>query len=351
MMLTALPRRIRAKIRELPTVRGLSLISQIKASAVCRVEFYLVYLVGGGIFLICVVLAVARWRAGPLACAGGVVAVMAVCGADCLNCRRRLADTQAVAQAVQRALLRPLPQRLGPLQLETRYLAVASQAQVGGDVYDAVWTPYGIRFMIGDVMGKGLGAVETASRLLGAFREAAYEEERLTWLAWRLQVSLSRSHSVAEPAFATVLLLTLSPQGDVAEMLSCGHPPPLLLRADGSAREIEIGSPCPPLGMLEFCHQHAMADAGICSPGTLEFCDDSAGAAVDLQPGDGLLLYTDGVTEARDTRGRFFPLAECVAHTGPADLMEHLTDALARHTSNRPHDDAAIVLLWRRKQA
>jgi hypothetical protein len=105
------------------------------------------HLIGGATFLTCVMLAVIQWRGDALASAGGVVTVMVVCGAGCLDHQRRLADTQAVAEVVQRALLRPLPSRLGPLQLETRYLASAPQALIGGDMYDAAWTPYGIRLI------------------------------------------------------------------------------------------------------------------------------------------------------------------------------------------------------------
>lgn len=294
------------------------------------------HLIGMATFVTCVLLAVLHGSGDRLVSAGGVVAVMVVCGAGCLNHRLRLADTQAVAEVAQRALLRPLPARLGPLQLETRYLAAAPQARVGGDVYDAAWTPYGIRIMIGDVMGSGLGAVETAGRLLGAFREAAYDEETLTSLAWRLHVSLSRNLPAGEPGvFATALLISVSPEGDVAEVLSCGHPPPLLLRGEGGAQEAETGSPLPPLGILEFSQEHA-------------FSREGPGAEVHLRPGDGLLLYTDGFSEARDARGEFFPLAERATAAAPAALVQHLVDDLTTHAGDRLKDDAALVLLRRR---
>jgi serine phosphatase RsbU (regulator of sigma subunit) len=290
----------------------------------------LFHLIGAATFSICVGLAVVQWREDVLASAVGVVAVMLVCGVGCLNHLRRLADTQAVAEVVQRALLRPLPSRLGPIRLESRYLASAPQAQVGGDIYDAIRTPYGIRLMIGDVMGNGLGAVETAGHLLGTFREAAYDEEDLASLAWRLHVGLSRSPHAGElGVFATALLVGISPAGDVAEVLSCGHPPPLLLWGTQGAEEVEIGSPLPPLGMLEFFEEHTRAKVG-------------------LRPGDGLLLYTDGFTEARDARGEFFPLIErATACAEPAELAQRLVDDLVAHTGDRLGDDAALVLLRR----
>jgi serine phosphatase RsbU (regulator of sigma subunit) len=286
------------------------------------------HLLGAAAFGTSVALAVIHWRGDVLGSAGGAVAVMVVCGAHCLGSLRRLADTEAVAEAAQRAVLRPLPPRLGPLRLQARYLASAPQAQVGGDVYDAAWTPYGIRLIIGDVMGNGLGAVETAGQLLGTFREAAYDEEDLASLARRLDIGLSRFPAGERGVFATALLVGVSFEGDVAEVLSCGHPPPLLLREGRGAEEVDIGSPLPPLGMLDFYRDHTRAE-------------------VALEPGDGLLLYTDGFTEARDAHGEFFPLARHAAAAEPADLLQHLVDDLARHAGNRRGDDAALVLLRR----
>jgi stage II sporulation SpoE-like protein len=288
------------------------------------------HVIGAVTFSVCVTLAVYHWRGDLLAATAGVVGVMVVCGAGCLNHLRRLAATEAVAEAVQCALMRPLPSRLGPLRLEARYLASAPQAKVGGDLYDAAWTTHGVRLMIGDVMGKGLGAVESAGRLLGAFREAAYDEPDLTSLAWRLHTGLARAGRTG--VFATALLVGVSPDGEVAEVLSCGHPPPLLLREAGGVEEVEIRSPLPPLGMLDFGQEHT-----------------SAGVA--LAPGDGLLLYTDGFTEARDARGRFFPLIEHAEHAEPANLVQHLVDGLAAHAGARRGDDAALVLLRRRPVA
>src|SRR6202044_1900871 len=69
----------------------------------------------------------------------------------------QIANVASVAEAAQRAVLRPLPEQLGPLKLGVVYLAAAAEARVGGDLYEVTHTEnHGIRLIIGDVRGKGL---------------------------------------------------------------------------------------------------------------------------------------------------------------------------------------------------
>jgi serine phosphatase RsbU (regulator of sigma subunit) len=290
-----------------------------------------ILLVGAVALIVVIVLTMWRWSDRRFVMAGVPAGVVAMTGIslgarrNTLLRERRLAQTRAVAQVVQRALLRPVPRHLGGLQLEARYVAAALEAEVGGDVYEAAWTPFGIRLMIGDVMGKGLAAVETASALVGSFREAVFDEERLPALAWRLQVSLNRR--IGPDIFATALFLNLPVTGDRAEIVSCGHPAPLFLGADGTVIEVKIDQPCPPIGMLELCSEHAEVE-------------------VDLRAGDGLLLYTDGVTEARDADGEFFPLTEQLTRS-PEWTLDNLLADLQRHAGGQLDDDAALLLAQR----
>ena len=98
---------------------------------------------------------------------------------------QQIANVKSVAEAAQRAVLRPLPQQLGPLELGVVYLAAAADAKVGGDLDDVATTPHGIRLIIGDVRGKGLGAVEVAADVLGMYREVTHEVHTLQELARR----------------------------------------------------------------------------------------------------------------------------------------------------------------------
>ena len=104
---------------------------------------------------------------------------------------RRLAQITRVAEVAQRAILRPIPARLGAMTFATRYLSAAEEALIGGDFYDAAFTPRGLRLIVGDVRGKGLAAVQLASVVLGCFREAAFAEADLGGLVTALDRRVS----------------------------------------------------------------------------------------------------------------------------------------------------------------
>ncbi|MGW7822483.1 PP2C family protein-serine/threonine phosphatase [Streptomyces puniciscabiei] len=250
----------------------------------------------------------------------------------------QLVQVRSVAETAQLAVLHPVPRHLGHVTLESLYLAAAAEARIGGDLYEAMHTPYGVRLLIGDVRGKGLLAIQTAAMLLSAFREAAYDAPDLPDLARRLETSMSRyaAHYPGVPGsevaerFITALLAEI-PHEPVVRTVTCGHPPPLLLHR-GEVRELQPAAPSPPLnlGML-------MGD----------------GYHVDVapfHPGDTLLLYTDGVTETRDRSGTFYPLAERIrswSGESPHQLLHHLHRDLIAYSGGELDDDIAALLAQR----
>ncbi|WP_329567379.1 PP2C family protein-serine/threonine phosphatase [Kitasatospora sp. NBC_01266] len=245
-----------------------------------------------------------------------------------------LADAQLVAEIARRVLLRSVPDRVGSVRAAVHYAAAAAHARIGGDLYEVVNTRHGVRAVVGDVRGKGLSAVETAAAVLGAFREAAHQEPALDKVAGWLAVSLDRAlheheHPGVEEEFVTLVLIGVAPDG-TAEIVNCGHPAPLLLRADGVVRALELAETVPPLGVLD--------PADVAPPVQ----------RVPFEPGDRVLLFTDGVIEARDRAGRFYPLAErlpgCAAG-GPVDVLERLHADVVRHVGRQLGDDAAMLLL------
>ncbi|MFI9722784.1 PP2C family protein-serine/threonine phosphatase [Streptomyces sp. NPDC052396] len=252
--------------------------------------------------------------------------------------RQQLAQVQSVAEAAQQALLRPLPHRIGPLRIASLYLAAEDEAHIGGDLYTATRVSAGTRVIIGDVRGKGLAAIGESALLLGAFRQAAGQHRTLPSLATALDHSvcqyLTDFVDVAtdpEEHFTTALLLDLPDDEPMVRMTNCGHPPPLLLR-DGTATVLESPHPAPPLGI------HGMG------PG------EESVDSFRFDTGDVLLLYTDGVTEARNRKGEFYPLTERVvpwAGQSPESLLHHLHRDLLAHAGGRLGDDAAIIAVQR----
>ena len=267
------------------------------------------------------------------------VVLIAVIGSTSVLLRNRqekaLADARLVSEVAQRVLLRSIPARVGPMRTAVHYAAAAAHARIGGDLYEVVQTRYGVRAVIGDVRGKGLGAVETAAAVLGAFREAAHQEPALdrvaAWLADSLHRALHENdHEGTEEEFVTVVLVSVRPD-QVVEIVNCGHPAPLLLRTGLPVRALEPATPVPPLGVLE---------PGEVDPPVLE---------LPLHDGDRILLFTDGVIEARDRWGTFYPLVDrlpaVAAAEDPADLLEQLHEDIRRHVGRQLGDDAAMLLL------
>jgi serine phosphatase RsbU (regulator of sigma subunit) len=226
-------------------------------------------------------------------------------------------------------LIHPLPPSVAGLNLAAAQLPADRGATVGGDLYEVIATEHGVRLVMGDVRGHGPAAVGTASAVLGGFREAVHDEARLTGVLRRLDRALARhlrgrgpQHPVMED-FVTVLLLEIAVDGRM-HAVNCGHPWPYRLSAGGVAR-LSRADPLPPLGPFPLPADPAPAPLGR------------------LLPGETLVLYTDGVEDARDARGRFLP-PDSGAHRGrgerpdlPSDRSAyrlHATPAAQRGTAD-----------------
>jgi serine phosphatase RsbU (regulator of sigma subunit) len=267
-------------------------------------------------------------------------AITAVTVVSCVSVRlvgrqsKVLARVRSVAETAQHVVLREVPPELEQVRTAVAYRAAAAEARIGGDLYEAVSTRFGDRLLIGDVRGKGLPAVEAAADVLGVFREAAHTEPELSRVADRMHAMLAR-RPVRDEEFVTAVLLSVDPERPTVEIVNCGHPPPLLMR-DGRVAALVPAEPRPPLGLFDLA-------AG---PGR------ATGAAwARFNPGDTLLLYTDGTTEARDGAGRFFDLAAFLTGrpaTSPADLTAQILAGLAAHAGARLDDDVALLVVRRK---
>ncbi|WP_435229031.1 PP2C family protein-serine/threonine phosphatase [Streptomyces sp. Tue6028] len=273
---------------------------------------------------------------------GSMLAVLAC--AVRVRGEQRMLHMRDVAETTRRTVLRPLVPGWGGLDHAAVYLAADSDARVGGDFYDIQPGLHGTRVLLGDVQGKGLGAVEAAAALLGTFRESGYHEPLLRTVADRLEVRMRRHGDYTSALgrldgdrFATGILIGFPPDAtDSVEVINFGHEPPLVVTAD-AVRQLPPGDGLP-LGLSEL---------GQDAPPLIE---------VPLARGETLLLVTDGVTEARDASGAFFPLREHVTRAltedprtaDPHRLVRFVRDGTLRHCGGRLADDTTIFAVRRR---
>ncbi|MFB7225918.1 PP2C family protein-serine/threonine phosphatase [Streptomyces sp. NPDC056227] len=250
---------------------------------------------------------------------------------------KELAQVRYVAETAQRVVLPPLPKQLGPLHVASLYLAAEAEAQIGGDLYAAARTTSGTRLMVGDVRGKGMTAVNDAALLLGAFRVAAHRPASLGELVAYLDRSVC--WDLIEPGetscygetFITATILDIFDGDGRVEMVVCGHPPPVVLH-NGRPTTMDAPHPAPPLGLGELAHPRYHVDS------------------FQFEPGDLLLLYTDGVTEARDSTGTFYPLTERITgwtESDPDAFLGRFRRDLLHHVGGHLNDDAAVIVIER----
>jgi hypothetical protein len=251
---------------------------------------------------------------------GGVVAVLA-CRAR-VRAQARLAHVELVAASVQQALLTQVPSRVGQVEVATSYRSADEDALVGGDLYEVVATPWGVRVLVGDVRGKGLEAVSMAARVLGTYRALGSARRLGDDVMSDLDATVERL--AAPEDFVTAVLLQID--GDELTVWNAGHPAPLLLR-DGQVHRLAPDLPSPPLGLgaRPTPHTHRLG-------------------ADDL-----VLVHTDGLLEARDPGTRaFFPVDEVALRVlRPGDLpggLRALGDEV-REWAGGLSDDIAMVLV------
>ncbi len=234
---------------------------------------------------------------------------------------RQLAAISRVAEAAQHAILAPVPAQVGPVRLAARYVSAFADALVGGDLYEVVSRGDTVRILVGDVRGKGLEAVRTTTVVLGEFRAAAAALDDLGAMARQIDGGLGPY--LGEEDFVTAVLAEIDADGTLT-VVSCGHPPVLIATAEGLMREFS-GPPSLPLGLGAL-------------PET---------AAAQLQAGDRVLLYTDGLLEARDVNGQFIKTADLLTDltTGSPDLaLDALLGKLRKVTGHELTDDLALLL-------
>jgi PAS domain S-box-containing protein len=233
-----------------------------------------------------------------------------------------------IAQTLQASLLPLTLPEIDGLDIAARYLAGGEGTVVGGDLYDVYPVEDEWAIVVGDVCGKGAEAaaltamVRYTIRAEAAHRASPGEVLRLTNEAILRQFSDGR--------FCTVLhgRVRVSDGGARLRVASAGHPPPLVLRADGTVEPVPVSGQL--LGVIRnVTHEDA---------------------TVVLEPGDALLSFTDGVTEGRGPEGMFGDrrLGEVLAAASglSADLIaERVTQAALDFQGGVTQDDLALLVL------
>ncbi|MCX5398304.1 PP2C family protein-serine/threonine phosphatase [Streptomyces sp. NBC_00102] len=258
---------------------------------------------------------------------------------------RRALAVRNVADTTRATVIRPLPPSWGGLLHAHIYLPADAEARLGGDFYDVQPSPWGTRALLGDVQGKGLGAVAVAANLLGTFREAGFHQPDLRVVAERMEIRMERNRLYEQAMgykdgdrFATAVLLDFPAPGSTGgyvDVINFGHDPPFAVSARG-VRRLDGDRGRLPLGLNEL----APASDRSAGPYRVRVADDET-----------LLLTTDGVTEARDRAGDFFPLAEALEAAvtedpqlaeSPYRLVRAVRDRMLRHVYGQLQDDTTI---------
>ncbi|MEO7979947.1 MAG: SpoIIE family protein phosphatase [Sporichthyaceae bacterium] len=248
---------------------------------------------------------------------------------------RLYARQHEVAVTLQRSLL---PQRLPDLpgtELAARYLPGAAGTEVGGDFYEALVRDDGLLVLaIGDVMGHGVHAAAVMGQVRAALRAYALEGHGPAGVLRGLAMTLA---AVEEPSIVTCLVVLLDLDTGGAELASAGHLPPVLAGYGGC--ELVTLEPGPPLGVPD--GEYATTQALLPPGGTLVLFTDGLVEARDQPVGDGLATLCDIVRHA--ARGGASVSASEVADQAVAGMgrvdEQGRTDATA--------DDVAILVAHR----
>jgi PAS domain S-box-containing protein len=231
------------------------------------------------------------------------------------------------ARALQESLLPPMLPAIPGLEVASRFRA-AGTGDVGGDFYDLFEVgDGGWALVVGDVCGKGPDAAAVTALARYTIRAGAMQRSYPSHILSLLNDALLRQRTGAD--FCTVALgrFDVRSNGAILVLASGGHPLPLLLSASGEVRP--VGTPGALLGVLE--------DA------------DLRDEAIELDPGDTVVFYTDGVTEAGAPRRILDPeaLEELVASCHglePAALASRIERAAVQATGGELRDDIAILV-------
>jgi serine phosphatase RsbU (regulator of sigma subunit)/CheY-like chemotaxis protein len=239
----------------------------------------------------------------------------------------RFAQEHLIAETLQRAMLPSALASVAGVTLASRYVAGGGGTKVGGDWYDTVFMEDGrVMLTVGDVVGRGPRAAAIMGQLRTAMRAYALQQLPVTVLMRSLDLLLQ---DVAEDSLATAVCAMLDPSAGVLEVVSAGHPPPVIVDPSGGVRFLET-DPHVPMGVR---------------PAPLYLSSFAP-----LETGATLLLFTDGLVEsrARPVGDGLETLSRALTGVGHAVDVQTLCDLVLKTMIQGDHDDDVALLAVRR---
>lgn len=273
-----------------------------------------------------------HWSAGDVAVLEAL-AQIAACEVALAVALRLGAERAELAQTLQESLLPPRLPEIPGLEVAARYVAGGTGAEVLGDFFDVFPSVRGSWGMVaGDVCGKGVPAAKSTALARYTLRAEAHRETRPSLILAVLNQALL-DWLTDDPRFLSAIYATVRPThaGASVQVSSAGHPLALVHRAGGRVQE--LGRPGTLLGLL---------------PEPPELSDSRSL----LRAGDSLILFTDGVTEARRRSDRDLygedRLRGCIAGLGEASaagIADAIQQAVMAFSSGEISDDTAVLVL------
>ncbi len=241
--------------------------------------------------------------------------------------QRELARDLELAREVQKSFLPEVHPNIPGYEFFDFY---EPANHIGGDYYDYILLPDGrIGIVIADVVGHGVAAALLMSKLSASVRFSFVAESEPGRALTRLNRSLSLE--TFDGRFITMVMVILDGASNQITVVNAGHMAPVVRRNDGHIDEIGPDMSGLPLMIDESVEYQQHED--------------------ELHPGDCLLLFTDGLTEAMDSEGELYGferLTNCIRHAEPSQMGQQVIDDVQRFITQRPaKDDMCLVCCTR----
>lgn len=284
----------------------------------------------------------------PLASGDEVIGTISVCMADAYEARpmevylltsiashaaavilnaKHFGREYRIAQTLQSSLIGNIPDRLGRVVFGHKYLPALDEAQVGGDLYDVINLPNGrVGIIVADVAGKGIQAAMHTAMIRYMTMAFAYQSPDSPSRALELLNSALCSQN-ARSVIVTVFYAVLDPDTGWLVYANAGHPPAVNISRGGKQQTFLYRTGLP-----------------------VGFVDDATyyDKEVQLLSGDTLMIYTDGVTEARQgtqiiSRDMLTDILFENANLDPQEIVDNVCDEIRKFTCNKLKDDIAVI--------